>query len=149
MSGMSVGSVIGAAVAPAITGRWGSARGLLVASACTAPCGLLIPFAAPGARLAFVVLGGLAIGIGVAGGNVIKSSWRQAYCPRHLLGRVTVSMQFLNYGTIPVGALLAGALGTILGLRPTISIMVVALVLATLVLALGPIRHHRDLPVAP
>lgn len=33
-------------------------------------------------------------------------------------GRVTVSMQLFNYGTIPLGALLGGALGQALGLRP-------------------------------
>jgi len=146
LSGISVGGVIGAASATAIAGRFGSARGLLLSELSAAPFGLLIPLAAPGPRLGFVVLGGLAIGVGVVSGNVIKSSWRQAYCPRHLLGRVIVSMQFLNYGTIPLGALLAGILGTTLGLRPTLWVMLGGLVLATFVLLVGPIRRNRDLP---
>lgn len=149
LSGMSVGGVIGAASATAIARRFGTARGLLLSELCAAPFGLLIPLAAPGPRLLLVVLGGLAIGIGVVSGNVIKSSWRQAYCPRPLLGRVIVSMQFLNYGAIPLGALLAGLVGTTLGLRPTMWIMLGGLVLATLVLLIGPIRAHRDLPEAP
>jgi MFS family permease len=148
LSGMSVGGVIGAASATAIARRFGSARGLLLSELCAAPFGLLIPLAAPGPRLAFVVMGGLAIGAGVVAGNVIKSSWRQAYCPRPLLGRVIVSMQFLNYGTIPLGALLAGTLGTTLGLRPTLWIMLGGLVLATFVLLIGPLRARHDLPVA-
>lgn len=146
LSGMSVGGVIGAASATAIASRFGSARGLLLSELIAAPFGLLIPLAAPGLRLGFVVLGGLAIGVGVVSGNVIKNSWRQGYCPRHLLGRVTVSMQFLNYGTIPLGALLAGTLGTTLGLRPTLWVMLSGLVLATFVLLAGPIRRSRDLP---
>jgi predicted MFS family arabinose efflux permease len=149
ISGISVGGVIGAASATAITRRCGTARGLLLSELCTAPFGLLIPLAAPGPRLAFIVLGGLAVGAGVVSGNVIKSSWRQTYCPRQILGRVVVGMQFLNYGTIPLGALLAGTLGTALGLRPTLWIMLTGLVLATLVLLTGPIRHHHDLPTAP
>jgi len=53
---------------------------------------------------------------GIVSGNIIKGSFRQTYTPRHLLGRVIVTMQFLNYGTIPLGALLAGVLGATLGL---------------------------------
>jgi MFS family permease len=148
LSGMSVGGVIGAASATAIANRFGSARGLLLSELCAAPFGLLIPLAAPGPRLMLVVLGGLAIGIGVVSGNVIKTSWRQVYCPRPLLGRVIVSMQFLNYGAIPLGAVLAGAVGTSLGLRPTLWIMLGGLVLATFVLLIGPLRLNRNLPGA-
>lgn len=148
ISGMSVGGVLGAASVAAITRRYGTARGLLLSEFCTAPLGLLIPLTASGPRLAFVVLGGLAIGAGVVTGNVIKSSWRQTYCPQHMLGRVIVGMQFLNYGTIPVGALLAGALGTTLGLRPTLWIMLTGVVMAPLTLLTRYIRHSRDLPTA-
>ena len=86
---------------------------------------------------------------GVAAGNVIKGTFWQTYPPHQLLGRVTVSMQLLNYGTIPVGALLGGALGAAIGIRTTIWVMVVGCVLATLTLLAGPIRRHRDLPDQP
>ncbi len=66
--------------------------------------------------------------------------------PRHLLGRVITGMHLINYGTIPLGALLGGLLGTVLGLRPTMWIMTAALVLSTGILLTGPIRLHRDLP---
>ena len=149
LSGMSVGGVIGAAGATAIARRFGTARGLLLSEICTVPFGLLIPLTAPGPRLLLVVLGGLAIGAGIVSGNVIKTGFRQSYCPRHILGRVTVSMQFLNYGTIPLGALLGGVLATTIGLRSTLWIMLGGLVLSTLVLLVGPLRHGRDFPARP
>jgi MFS family permease len=149
LSGMSVGGVIGAASATAIARRFGTARGLLLSEMCTVPFGLLIPLTAPGPRILLVVLGGLAIGVGIVSGNVLKTGFRQSYCPRHLLGRVTVSMQFVNYGTIPLGALLGGALATTIGLRPTLWIMLGGLVLSTLVLLGGPLRHGRDFPARP
>ena len=65
------------------------------------------------------------MGVGVVAGNVLRSSFRQAYVPRHLLGRVVVGMQFLNYGGIPLGALAAGTLATLIGVRPTLWVAVV------------------------
>lgn len=149
ISAMSVGGVIGAATAAAVTRRLGTARGMLVCELAGAPFALLIPLTSPGTGLLWVVLGGIGVGVGVVSGDVINSSFRQTYTPRPLLGRVIVSMQFLNYGTIPAGALLAGTLAGNLGLRPTMWIMAAGVPLASLVLLLGPIRRHRDLPIQP
>jgi len=55
-------------------------------------------------------------------GNIIKASFQQRYCPPDLLGRLTASTAFLSYGTIPLGALLGGALGTVLGIRTAMAI---------------------------
>ncbi len=115
---------------------------------CSAPFGLLIPLTAPGHRLALVAVGGFVVGSGAVSGNVIKDSWRQGYCPRPLLGRVLVTMQVLNYGAIPVGALLAGALGSSIGLRPTLWVLTTGLALAALTLLVGPLARSRDLPPA-
>jgi MFS family permease len=146
---MSLGGVLGATLAGPVARRFGTARGVLICNLGAAPCGLLIPLTGAGPRLAFLAAGGLLIGTGVVAGNVIKSSFRQAYCPRELLGRVTVSAQLLNYGTIPVGALLGGALGTSLGIRPTLWIMTGGVAAAGLILLIGPLRGRRDLPARP
>ena len=147
ISGMSVGGVLGAAGATAVVRRWGTGRGLLLSELCTAPFGLLIPLAAPGPRLLLVVVGGIVVGAGVVCGNVIKGSWRQAYCPAHLLGRVVVGMQFLIYGTIPLGARVGGLLATALGVRPSLWILLACFALAPTVLLTGPVRRHGQLPV--
>ena len=149
LSGMSVGGVLGAAGAGVFARRFGTAHGMLISELAAAPFALLIPLTKPGAGLLYVVVGGIGVGAGIVSGNVIKSSFRQTYTPRHLLGRVVVTMQFLNYGTIPLGALLAGVLAATLGLRPTLWITASGLVLASLILLTGPIRRHRDLPIQP
>lgn len=146
LSGMSVGGVFGAILAGRVARRFGTARGVLIAQLGAAPCALLIPLADAGPRLVLVVLGGVGIGTGVVASNVIAGSWRQTYCPRAMLGRTLVSMKFLNHGGAPLGALLGGLLGSAFGLRPTIWIMAGALTAASLVLLIGPLRHHRDLP---
>ncbi|MFF7976499.1 MFS transporter [Streptomyces sp. NPDC007905] len=148
MAGTSVGGVIGATIAPWVTRRFGSARGVLLGQV-TVPFALLIPLAGPGAGLTLVVVGGLIISLGVMIVNVVKRSFVQEYCPRPILGRVVVSMQFLNYGAIPVGALLGGVLSSALGLRATVWAMTSAFVLTTSMLLFSPIRRHRNLPTAP
>jgi predicted MFS family arabinose efflux permease len=95
-----------------------------------------------------VVTGGFVLVAGVVAGNVIKSSFRQSYPPPHLLGRVTASMQLVNYGTIPLGALLAGALASTIGVRATMWAMLACVVLAGLILLAEPIRGRRDLPTS-
>lgn len=149
IAGMSVGGLVGALIAPTL-GRWaGTARGTLAGNLAAGPFALLIPLAEPGPRLLLVVLGGVGVGITVVAGNVLKNSFRQIYVPRPILGRVTVGMQFLNYGAIPLGALTAGALASTLGLRPTMWLMTAGLGLAALTLLVGPLKRNRDFPHHP
>jgi predicted MFS family arabinose efflux permease len=145
----SLGGVLGAAGGSALARRIGSARALLAGNLLAPPFGLLLPLAAPGPRLGLAIAGLTVLVAGIAAGNVVKGSFRQAYVPHELLGRVTVSMQLLNYGTIPVGALIGGALGASIGLRPTIWLTMGGVVAAGLVLLVGPLRAQRDLPTAP
>ncbi|KKJ99405.1 MFS transporter [Micromonospora sp. HK10] len=145
----SVGGIVGATLATRLARRLGSARALLLAGALTGPPALLVPLAGPGVRVAWLVLGGTLVSLGVAVGNVIKGSFRQTYTPHRLLGRVTVSMQLLNYGTIPAAAVLAGALGAVWGPAGAIRTMTAWLALTPLILLAGPLRRRRDLPAAP
>jgi hypothetical protein len=86
----------------------------------------------------------------VAGGlvvtNVIAASFRQEYCPPSMLGRVTASMRFLAFGMIPLGALLAGALGTALGVRDGLWIILVIFAASGSFLLTPRIRTARNLP---
>ncbi len=86
---------------------------------------------------------------GVVAGNVIKAGFQQRYCPPELLGRLTASTAFLNYGTIPLGALLGGWLGTVFDLRTAMWITTAGVPLAALVLLFSPIGRSRDLPTVP
>ncbi|MET8122143.1 MFS transporter [Micromonospora sp. NPDC005189] len=146
---MSAGGIIGALLATTLGRRCGTARALLIGAALTGPPALLIPLAAPGTGLAWPALGGLLIGLGVAIGNVVKGAFRQTYTPHHLLGRVTVSMHLLNYGTIPLAAVLAGAIGARYDVGTAIFVMTAWLAVTPVILLIGPIRRRRDLPAAP
>ncbi|MFD2763092.1 MFS transporter [Micromonospora eburnea] len=145
----SVGGIVGAGLATVLARRLGSARALLLAAGTTGPPALLIPLAGPGPRVAWLVFGGALVSLGVAVGNVVKGSFRQTYTPHALLGRVTVSMHLLNYGTIPLAAVLAGALGAAWGPAGAIRVMTAWLALTPLIMLVGPLRRRRDLPTTP
>jgi predicted MFS family arabinose efflux permease len=85
---------------------------------------------------------------GIVAGNIIWSGWVQSYYPAELLGRVSTSVQVVNYGAIPLGAALAGLTASHIGVRPTLWIMLSGLLLSAAVLLAGPLRTLRDLAAA-
>jgi hypothetical protein len=69
---------------------------------------------------------------------------RQAVIPHHLLGRANAGLNFLAHGITPLGALIAGLLGTLIGLRLTWLIGGVGVTLAGLWLVFSPVRGLRS-----
>jgi len=54
---------------------------------------------------------------GFAVSSIHEISLRQELVPAHLLGRVNASMHILAHAMMPVGALLAGLLSRVIGIR--------------------------------
>lgn len=142
----SIGGILGALTASAVARRVGQARAIWLSVAATTPFGLLVPLTRPGAGLALFAIGWFAVSYGVVVYNVAQVSFRQALCPPRLLGRMNATMRFLVWGTMPVGGLLGGALGTWIGLRPTLWVTAVGSVLAVGWVLASPLRGMRDLP---
>lgn len=141
-----VGGLLGALVANPIARRLGTARGMLLCKLVTAPLGLLIPLAGEGVRAALLALGLAGLSVGVVCGSVIQGAFRQTYCPPELLGRITASHSVANYGSVPIGALLGGSLGTAIGLRPTLWLLTSGLAVSSMLLLVKPLGGRRDLP---
>jgi MFS family permease len=139
----SLGSVIGALTANRVARTLGIGPGL-IAVATTGGFGLLlIPLASGGLVLPFLVVAHLFWGFFVLNYFVSAISLIQAITPDHLLGRTNASRRFLVQGVIPVGALLGGGLGTLVGLRPTIAVAAIGASVAVLPLYLSPLAHVR------
>src|SRR5262249_11974166 len=117
MASMGAGGVIGAMPRESVVHRFGTSRGELLGQLDTAPFGLLLPPADKGVRLALFALGAAVLAAGIVAGSVIASSFRQSYCPAHMLGRVSAIVSFLVFGAMPVGALIGGTAGSVLGIR--------------------------------
>jgi MFS family permease len=80
-----------------------------------------------------VVIGMVLLLTGLIGGafNVVFGSLRQRIVPNHLLGRVMASFRIISWGTLPLGALLGGLIGSTFGL---VAVFVVAAAIHLLLL---------------
>ncbi|MBP0450720.1 MFS transporter [Kitasatospora sp. RG8] len=142
------GGIAGAFTARRAAARIGTARAMLLFELGLSGLALLIPLTTGGAGVLLYLAGGFSVSAGVVAGNVLKSGFLQSYCPPGLLGRITASAAVLNYGTIPLGAVLAGVLGTTLGLRPAMWLTAAGVPLAALILLFSPVGRTRDFPAA-
>jgi predicted MFS family arabinose efflux permease len=147
MATSGVGGIAGAMLARQVASWLGTARSLLLTTLGAGLFGLLIPLTGTGPRTAFYIAGAAVVGAGMTSGNIIVTSFRQTYTPPHMLGRITASQRFLVFGTIPLGALLAGGLGTALGVRNALWAMLAIYALSGTLLLTHAFRADKNLPV--
>jgi MFS family permease len=141
MGGIS--ALIGALVAQRVVQRLGLGPTIGVALFIYGVTGLLTPLAHGPVVLALSLLFLAQLGdASVSIYFIAEISLRQAIIPNHLLGRVNSSMQFLTRGLGPLGALLAGILGGVLGVRLTLLIGVLGVTASGLWLLFSPVRKH-------
>jgi MFS family permease len=143
----SVGSFLAAFSAMRLSQRFGIGPTTIAAGLLWGPSTLLIAFAPIGdAAIPFLVASVLVGGFSIVVYNIVQVSYRQAICPPRLQGRMNSVMRFLVWGTIPIGALVGGALGSWVGLRETVVIGGIGGSLSILWIVFSPQRHLRDMP---
>jgi MFS family permease len=148
MSCASVGGILGALATPWLTRRIGEGTIIPVAAVLGSVAGLFIPLAAvlPGAAIPLLVIGEFAGTFAALVYNIAQVSFRQRVCPPPLLGRMNASIRCIVWGVMPLGALLAGALGALIGIPATMWIGgVLGLAYCTIVV-FSPLRGMRTLP---
>jgi MFS family permease len=145
---LSVGGLLGAFIATRISRVLGSARALLIAPL-TDGFLLLFPLASRVAPILVLALFGVLVwATGVVVRSVISSSFRQAYTPAGMRGRVAMTIRFITFGVWPIGSVLGGVLGTVFDVRTALFILAGANVASGAWLFIGPLKHCRDLPAA-
>lgn len=114
LAASAVGGLLGSALADGQARRFGSARAL-IGAAIVSGVGYLIMASAHSwivAAPAFAL-----VGVAVTVITVLAVSLRQRLTPPHLMGRVGSAWRGIVWGAAPVGALAAGSVATIGGLR--------------------------------
>src|SRR5918992_707518 len=143
----SAGSLLAAFTATRLSRRYGIGPTTIAVGLLWGPSTLLIALAPEGdAAIAFLVAAVVVGGFSIVTYNIIQVSYRQAICPTRLQGRMNSVMRFIVWGTIPIGALVGGALGSWLGLRETIVVGGIRGSLSILWIVFSPQRHLRDMP---
>lgn len=145
----SAGALLGAVIADTIARRLGVGRTIIVTTLLAGIAGFAVPLAAGPLPLAVSLLVGwqLLSSFTIPVYNITQVSLRQALTPLRLQGRMNASMRFFVWGTIPLGALIGGGLGELIGIRPTLLVGAVGGLFAFLWVLWSPVRHLREQPL--
>jgi MFS family permease len=145
-SAAAVGGLAGALGATRFAARFGQGPAIWISIAASAPFGFVAPFVQRDWTLGLLAVAQVGFGAGVVLYNITQVSFRQGLCPPELLGRMNATMRFLVWGTLPLGGIIGGVLGTVIGVRPTLLVAAIGGSLAFLPVLLSPLRRLRELP---
>ncbi|MEV3858224.1 MFS transporter [Streptomyces sp. NPDC050095] len=146
MAGAALGGIAGGVCAGRLARRIGTARIIWVS---------MLVFDAPEVVAAAawqgwgVLLFPLGCGIAYFSGmvyNVAQLSYRQSVTPPELMGRMNAAVRWVVWGTLPLGAVLGGALGTLIGVRPALWVAFIGSWAAGWFVFFSPLRRMRDVP---
>ncbi|MDX3498384.1 MFS transporter [Streptomyces turgidiscabies] len=146
----ALGAAAGALLAPALARRIGPGPMMLAALAITPVTQIPLLLASPGLGWQIVIGAALFVQLACAGAaGTTQRSIRQIITNSRMQARMQAVSTWLTSGARPVGALLAGALGTWAGVRAALVVGAFLLTVPLLVLALSPLRGLRQMPGAP
>lgn len=149
MATFGIGGVLGTVIARPLARRLGTARTVTVCTIGGLPFALLLPLGHSGPRLAFVVATSLVVTAALVASSIIGASFRQAYVPAAMLGRVSSCVMTVSYSMLPAGAILAGTLATAIGTRSALWVMTAGIALSGFIFLATPMRRLREFPTRP
>jgi MFS family permease len=144
----AVGGLIGSTV----TGKLGRRLGIgptYILGCLLFPLPIVLVPAAEGPKplvLAMLFLAEFGSGFGVMILDISVGSIFAALVPDRLRSRVSGAYMWVNYGVRPVGSLVGGALGSAIGLRPTLWLAAIGGSVGFAWLLPSPVPRLRDLP---
>jgi MFS family permease len=141
----AVGFLLGTVITPVVTKRLGLGRAIVISAGI-----MMINIATPLAIFgqAFLIVGAISLtaGIMLPIYNINQVSLRQTIVPERVQGRMNATVRTINWGTVPVGAIMGGILG------PTVSIIGTILIggalqgAAVLWIVSRHVIHLREMP---
>ncbi|MBT2450994.1 MFS transporter [Streptomyces sp. ISL-43] len=145
-----VAGLLGATSTTTITRFLGQGRALILVYASPGLSAVLVPLAHfshnKALAVTLVALSTFTWTFAVIINLVISETVKQTLVPDRLLGRVTASTRFISWGVQPVGALLGGWIGGLIGLSEVMLLAAVGLFTSALWPLLSPVRHLVEAP---
>lgn len=151
LAAVAVGGLLGALLAPRLRTALGFGRSMIVATIGASMPLLLVVFAR-GAGLAsmiVLVVAHFSYGYGVAMFNVNAITLRQVVTPAKVLARMNASYRMLLFGTMPFGSIAGGLLGSAIGLRPALVILLIVMTSPALWIFFSPVYRLKEMPLGP
>jgi MFS family permease len=146
----SVGFLVGALLPGQVSRRFGLGSSIIGGLLLVGLSDLLIPLVggsvAVTVKIVVLIAAQFFFGLGLTIFNIGQVSVRQTVTPDHLQGRMNATMSFIAAGSVPLGGLLGGGLGEMIGLRPTLVLAALGEMLAVLWLILSPMRSLYEQP---
>ncbi len=146
ISTSAVGGLAGSLVASKFAARVGQGPAIWISAAAIGPFSFVAPFVHRDWTLGLLAVAQTGMWMSIVVYNITQVSFRQGLCPPQLLGRMNATMRFLVWGTMPLGGVIGGALGSAIGVRPTLLVVAVGELLAFLPVLGSPLRRMRELP---
>ena len=144
----NVGFLLGAMLVGALTSRIGVGRSLLGTAYLSALAMVLIAVAGPGPGMLLLLAGRFVGAVATPVFNVNVLSLRQARVDDAIMGRVNGTFQFVEWGILPLGSLLGGAIAEILGPRAALDAAAVCGILSAVWLSVSPAHRLTTLAEA-
>ncbi|MGH2402785.1 MAG: MFS transporter, partial [Candidatus Limnocylindria bacterium] len=127
--------------------KWIGVGPTIVWSAFASPFALVLVAIAPrDAAIPFLVVSGVINTATAVIYNINQVSFRQAITPERMQGRMNATMRFIVWGTIPIGSIVGGVLGGLIGLQFTIWVGAIGSFLGFLPVLLSSVRTLQRIP---
>ncbi|QSO51933.1 MFS transporter [Alicyclobacillus curvatus] len=143
-----VGSLIGAALSSRLVRKFGYGPVIIAMLFLYGAASLLIPLASGPLWRALVFMMAAQL-FGDSTGvvyEILDVTLRQALTSDELLGRMNATIRVFELALTAVGSVVAGVLGQFVGIRLTLTIAAIGMILSTMWLIFSPIRQMRELP---
>jgi MFS family permease len=145
-----LGAVIGSMCAQRLGAWLGPGPFVIYACGLTSLASFCFPFVSRPDNLGIFCLTGTYFALSAGGAAVTVFAWtiRQAMTPSQLLGKMNGAFRFCVTGIMPFGALFGGWLGGTIGIRWTLVVGAIGLLLSCMVASFSHLRDLKALPDA-
>ncbi|MFF2116883.1 MFS transporter [Kitasatospora sp. NPDC058184] len=144
IAGLGIGGVVGAAITTALVKWLGATRAAVLTLFLAPVSALLMPLATSGWGLSLFLLGNVGWGACTVTFAIIGRTYRQTAVAPELMPRVVATVRFFSWGVFPVGALLAGVLGQLIGNRGSLLVCCLFTLLIPVPILCSPLRKKPD-----
>lgn len=146
LSCAGAGALIGTMVILKVVERLGFGRSFVAALVLSTATPLMIALIPGQGTSVAVALGAIQFvsGIGLGGANVLSRTLRQVVVPRGQVARTNGGYRFLMYGTIPLGSLAGGVVGTTFGPQVGVAVGTIGLAISALPMITRQVRRLRE-----